>query len=1094
MVNCMAKFCKVSSRNNPRGAHWHMFPKNAYLHRRWLDKCGRLRVKDKRARVCSEHFTHEDYENLLQFEMGHTERLRLKPDAVPSVFNKPRVGVGPAEGETSSSRTPGGINLLQPIMNARSRRKEAKLRREFLEELLTPSISVARNPAKCPAADQTPNLNLNHLYCPNSQSDQQNLHSEASKSPHTPKPPHVTTQVVQEPQHIKQEEEPQPTCIHQEAATEPPRIKQEEELEPLYVEVRAAPELPQIQQEAAPESPHIEVEVQEAEPAEWPMALILKLEDDQAEGAQSGAASTPQVQISVETGGATSSSLCRANGFSISADYVKIKDHFESSLPIQVTIISTKNAKLVEEMETNLSAWIEDQRQKLAPLNLEIIKEKAQQLYELMKVHGSENALSQNCHLDHSVKSLLMTPFKKRTLEQQLAVKECGPRRPEIVDGGSQQHKRSFSRTWLTTCSETRAFFCFPCLLFQRTESDQSWSKTGVSDLKHFSDKAEQHEQSAVHLENATRLAMLGKVSIARQLDESYKRAVCKHNQEVDEKRKLLSQMIDSVKSCDAFEFALRDESGSWENPDIFRALVNFGAILDAVLHKYLKNTAVFQGTSKTFQVELLDCMLQVLRECIVADARRADFVSIQVAETADLSNRRLAALVLRYIDGSHEVRERFFEFMPLQNATADSAAAALLARLESVLPADLKEKLVSQSYDGASILNAAAAGAHKKVRDVYANAHYVHSYAHQLGDIIQQVSSRVAAVRTFFSELSQFSSFFSRSQKRMAALDKVVAYRLPGASALRWDFHNQPVDIVLEYRQDLLRCFKSIRTSREFDPNTVREAAACLRLLEDDRFDFFLKLFHVILPHVDLLSRQLHKKCIDAVFIQGVMHKFARNIEAIRDSLPSVCDEHNYCAPALAKKRRILGSGDLNSVAVEVCDAILDHAKERFAFTAHLIGASLLQAERYQRYRLHFPEAALTSTVEAYPQLDGSKLKAELALIYEHDEYESCQSAVALYRLLVSNDLHDVLSETATLLKILVTTPMTTTESDRCFSTLNDIKTFLGNVVPQDGLNASAMLALETNLIKSIPDFNQRVIDKFTSLKDRRHQFRYLK
>ncbi|XP_077350605.1 zinc finger MYM-type protein 1-like [Festucalex cinctus] len=1091
MVNCVAKFCKVSTRNNPRRAHWHMFPKNAYLRRRWLDKCGRRRVRDKQARVCSEHFTHEDYENLMQFEMGHTERLRLKPDAVPSVFSKPRVGVGPDEDETSSgSKTPAGINRLQPIMTARARRRDAKLKKELLEELLTPSISAARNYENCPSTDQTQNLNVNHLYWPNTQSAKHNLHSEASKPPHMPTPPRVTTE------HIKQEEEPEPiTHSHQEAVTEPRRIKEEEEPDPLYyAETRAAP---------SPEPPHVEVEVREVEPSEWPMALILKMEDDREEEVAAkrsvspgtgGVTSKPRVQIAAETG--VAASLCRTNGFPpMSIDDMKeeqIKDHIESSLPIQVAIISSKNAKLVEEMEMNLSAWIEDQRQKLAPLDLEIIKEKAQRLYESMS--GGEETILRERRLDNSVKSLLTTPFATRTFEQQLAVKARGPHRPEMCVDGEGQRNGAFPRTWLTACGDTRAFFCFPCLLFRGPQSEQSWTKAGVlRDPKNFSKKVEKHEQSAAHLENAMRLAMLGKVNMARQLDESYQRAVWKHNRDVDQKRKLLSRVIDDVTSCDALEFVLRDGSASSENPGIFRALVNFGAILDAVLHQHLRNnTAAFRGTSRTFRDELLDCMSQVLRERVVADARKADFVAVQVAETTDLSNRRLLALVLRYIDETHEARERFFELVPLQkNATADSVAATLLGRLESVLAADMKEKLISQSYDGASFL--AAAGVHKKVRESYVNAHHVHSYAHRLGDIVRQVSSGVAAVRSFFSELSRFSSFFSRSRQRIAALDNAVAYRLPEVSALRWNFQSQPVDVVFEYRRDLLGCFKGIRTSGEFDGNTTREAGECLRLLEDERFDFLLKLFHVITPHVDLLSRQLRKRSIDEVAIQGVMRKFARNIEAIRDSLPSVCDEHNYCVPAPVKKRRVLGSGDLNSVTLEVCDAILDDAKERFAFTAHLSVGSLLQAECYQRYRIHFPEAALTSAVEAYPQLNRSKLKAELALIYERDEYESCGSAAALYRLFVTNDLQDIFSETVTLLKILITTPATTAESDRCFSTLNNIETFLGNVVPQDGLNASAMLALQRNLIESIPDFNQRVIDKFTSLEDRRHKFRYL-
>ena len=131
---------------------------------------------------------------------------------------------------------------------------------------------------------------------------------------------------------------------------------------------------------------------------------------------------------------------------------------------------------------------------------------------------------------------------------------------------------------------------------------------------------------------------------------------------------------------------------------------------------------------------------------------------------------------------------------------------------------------------------------------------------------------------------------------------------------------------------------------------------------------------------------------------------------------------------------------------------------------------------------------------MEAYPLPYKSKLKTELALIYSNDEFRSCSGAVALYQLFMGNNLQDTFSETVALLKILITTPMTTAESERCFSTLKRIKTFLRNTMSQDRLNALAMLSVEKKLVKTIPDFNQRVIEKFASLKDRRAKFMYKK
>ena len=169
-----------------------------------------------------------------------------------------------------------------------------------------------------------------------------------------------------------------------------------------------------------------------------------------------------------------------------------------------------------------------------------------------------------------------------------------------------------------------------------------------------------------------------------------------------------------------------------------------------------------------------------------------------------------------------------------------------------------------------------------------------------------------------------------------------------------------------------------------------------------------------------------------------------------------------------------------------------MSHAKERFSFTKHIISATLLQGDLFPQHSRKFPDAALETTVDAYPMLDKGRLKTELSLIYDHEDFKGCSGALALFQVLMGNNLQDAFSETVSLLKILITTPMSTAKSERCFSTLKRIKTFLRNAMAQDRLNALAMLSIEKKLTRDIPDFNKRVIEKFASQKDRRAKFLY--
>ena len=68
------------------------------------------------------------------------------------------------------------------------------------------------------------------------------------------------------------------------------------------------------------------------------------------------------------------------------------------------------------------------------------------------------------------------------------------------------------------------------------------------------------------------------------------------------------------------------DETASSNNPGIFSG-GDLVASLDGVLEEHLKTATVFKGTSKTVQKKLLDCMLSVLRDCILEDVKRADYL-----------------------------------------------------------------------------------------------------------------------------------------------------------------------------------------------------------------------------------------------------------------------------------------------------------------------------------------------------------------------------------------------------------------------------------------------------------------------------------
>ncbi|GBM24686.1 hypothetical protein AVEN_46186-1 [Araneus ventricosus] len=218
---------------------------------------------------------------------------------------------------------------------------------------------------------------------------------------------------------------------------------------------------------------------------------------------------------------------------------------------------------------------------------------------------------------------------------------------------------------------------------------------------------------------------------------------VKRHNEKVTKNRYVLTKVDDCIPFCGVFELELRghDESEDSLNTEVFRGLINFSPELDSSLKDHLTSATVFKGTSKEIQNDLLDCMLTVCQNHIKNEISKTSFVSVIADETTDVSSISQLVLVFRYVLSNVQPVERFWQFTNPPGHDAKSIAECIQASLEKVVTKT--EKLISQSYDGTSVMS----GQHAVVQDFiqlpYKNAQYVHCYAHQLNLIVGQATSQ---------------------------------------------------------------------------------------------------------------------------------------------------------------------------------------------------------------------------------------------------------------------------------------------------------------------------------------------------------------
>ena len=117
-------------------------------------------------------------------------------------------------------------------------------------------------------------------------------------------------------------------------------------------------------------------------------------------------------------------------------------------------------------------------------------------------------------------------------------------------------------------------------------------------------------------------------------------------------------------------------------------------------------------------------------------------------------------------------------------------------------------------------------------------------------------------------------------------------------------------------------------------------------------------------------------------------------------------------------------------------------------------------------------------------------KLETELKVFYSRFDIHEYSKLVDLLKLILGNNLDDVLSEITKLIKILLTIPMTTSQPERCFSTLKRIKTFIRSTMNFERINALAALLMQKSFFNSHPEIRGRIIFLFAQIKTRTMHF----
>ncbi|CAM4556543.1 unnamed protein product [Leuciscus chuanchicus] len=280
--------------------------------------------------------------------------------------------------------------------------------------------------------------------------------------------------------------------------------------------------------------------------------------------------------------------------------------------------------------------------------------------------------------------------------------------------------------------------------------------------------------------------------------------------------------------------------------------------------------------TSHEIQNELLEAMSSVITDAIVRDIG-SQWFTIKVDGTRDSTGCENISIVIRFIsEDSCKVTERL-----LTMATAEAGDAGTLTDtiLQELQKAGLSSaKILSQCYDGASLMSGKHGGVQKLLQDrLGREIPYIHCFNHQLHLVVVHALSAEEAIGDFFKVCGMLYNFL----RKPTVSTHYKGDTLKRLLDQRWTGHLATVSVILKNLEDIIAVLSKTSSSRAFGSEVRVLATGLLHQIKERSFVFIGHSVHKILLLLDSPNKQLQAKEMDLLNAVKLVHSA---IDCVRD------------------------------------------------------------------------------------------------------------------------------------------------------------------------------------------------------------------
>ncbi len=418
--------------------------------------------------------------------------------------------------------------------------------------------------------------------------------------------------------------------------------------------------------------------------------------------------------------------------------------------------------------------------------------------------------------------------------------------------------------------------------------------------------------------------------------------------------------------------------------------------------------------------------------------------------------------------------------------------------------------KVRGQCYDGASNMSGIRNGVAKKIRDDEPRAIYTHCYGHSLNLAVGDTIKNSSIMKNEITKLVKYSprreSLFNAIKDDMSPGNIGIRTLCP----TRWTVRADSMQSIIKNYSVLQELWdQAISVTRDTETiSRIRGIEAHMKTFE---FFFGLVLGELLLRHTDNLSRTLQKN-FSASEGQIVAEKTKATLLGIRSDdnfelfwkkVIGMSQQLDVEEPRLSRRRKIPRRYDdghaephfpttpeehYRGIYYEALDLLIQGIEDRFNQSGYHIYCCLEELLVKAIKREVFEEELDKVMVVYGEDLNAANLKMQLEML-SHDFPEGvsnfCDVKEHIKKL--SHSQKTLLNEVILLAKLILVMPATNATSERSFSALRRMKTYLRSTMKQDRLNSVMTLHIHKDLTDHL-SLNE-VANFFISKSDRRQQ-----